>query len=124
VDQLHVGQQATNSHTCKRNSGGVCGQGLSARGHFITPAVQPGWMNSQTGSMRMAAIHWGMQIIALSLLAENFQTLSSWSFFRGLPVWYNSGVIGLSCHSTKDGDSSIHKEERFKRPNETSPLWT
>ena len=95
VDQLHAGQQATNSHTCKRNSGGVCDQGLSARGHFIAPAVRPGWMNSQRDSMRMVAIHWGMQIISLSLSAENFQTLSR-SFFRELPVWYNSGVIGLS----------------------------
>jgi len=75
VDQLHAGKQAINSHTCKRHSGGVCDQGLSPKEHFITPAVQPGWMNSQTDSMRMAAIHWGMQIISLSLLAENFQTV-------------------------------------------------
>jgi hypothetical protein len=30
------------SHTCKRDSGGVCGQGLSAGRCFVTPAVESG----------------------------------------------------------------------------------
>jgi hypothetical protein len=34
--------QENHSHTCRRNSEGVCGQGLSARGHSIASAVEPG----------------------------------------------------------------------------------
>jgi hypothetical protein len=34
LDQLHSGQQENHSHACRRNSGGVCGQGLSAGGAF------------------------------------------------------------------------------------------
>ena len=49
------------------------------------------WMNS----IRMAVIHWGMEITLLSSSLENSQTPSQ-SFSRRLWVWHNSGIIGLS----------------------------
>jgi hypothetical protein len=39
---LHAEWQKNYSHTYRRNTGGVCGQVLSAAGHFINPlAVKP-----------------------------------------------------------------------------------
>ena len=35
LDLLHAGWQKNYSHTHRRNTGGVCGQVLSAEGHFI-----------------------------------------------------------------------------------------
>lgn len=40
VDQFHVWQQENNGLTCRRNSGGVCGHGLSTGRHFIAPATE------------------------------------------------------------------------------------
>jgi hypothetical protein len=39
MDWLHAGWQKNYSNTYRRNNGGVCGQVLSAEGHFITPYV-------------------------------------------------------------------------------------
>jgi hypothetical protein len=43
VYQVRAVHQENHTHTCRKNSGGVCGQGLSAAGCFIFPDVQPGW---------------------------------------------------------------------------------
>lgn len=41
-----------------KTSGKVCGQGLSAGGHSVTSAVEPG-----NGLMKVGVKHWDMQII-------------------------------------------------------------
>jgi hypothetical protein len=53
-----------------------------------------------------------MQMTLLSSSVEHPCTPSQ-SFSRRLFVWYSIDVIGLN-QSTKDGNSTIHKEERLK----------
>ena len=42
MDPFHAGWWENYSHACRGNSGGFCVQGLSAGGHAITSAVEPG----------------------------------------------------------------------------------
>jgi hypothetical protein len=42
VDWLCAGWEENYNHICRRNSGGICGQGLSIGRHSIASAVEPG----------------------------------------------------------------------------------
>lgn len=50
VGELHAGLHKNYSHTCRRNSGRVCGPGLLAGVYFMASAVEPhcGWTCKRT----------------------------------------------------------------------------
>jgi len=50
MDWLHAGWQKNYSHMQRRKTGGVCGQVLSVKWHFITPAVLPECRRSHRGN--------------------------------------------------------------------------
>jgi hypothetical protein len=58
-------------------------RGYMQGGVLLPPLWSLLWMNSYEDSMRMAVIHWDMQMILLSSSAENSQTPSQ-SFYRRL----------------------------------------
>ena len=103
----------------------VYGQGLFAGRHFITPVMQPGcgWTD------RRAQWEWLLYTrICRWYCYPNQQKIfkhclraSSGGFEYGTTVmWQNSAIN----QSTKDGDSAIQKETRFKGPKGTNHLWT
>jgi hypothetical protein len=66
INWLHAEWQKNYSHTHRRNSGGVCSQGLSAEGHFITPAVLPDCRQTHTGMLWEWMLHTGKCTILIS----------------------------------------------------------
>jgi hypothetical protein len=72
--------------------------------------------------MRIIVIHWIMQTTLLYSSAENSHTVPDLQEETLSTV--HKWCAGLSYQPTKDGDSTIHKEERFKGTKGTSTLWT
>ena len=68
------------SHTQRKNTGGVCGQVLSAEGHFITLAVLLGCRQSHRGTLCEWLLYTGYVLLSSE---ENSQIVSH-SFFRRL----------------------------------------
>jgi len=81
MDWLHARWQKNYSHMHRRKAGGVCGQVLSAEGHFITPAVLPECRRSHRGNGWKWLIYTAVCAI---LISEKFP--NSYSFFWRLRV--------------------------------------
>jgi hypothetical protein len=79
MDWLHAEWQKNYSNAHRRNTEGVCGQVLSAEGHFITPAVLS--VDKLIEGIRNGSYTLGY---ALSTV-ENSQILSQ-NFFRRLSM--------------------------------------
>ena len=97
VDCLQAGWQENYSHTCKRHSGGVCGQRLSTGGQSIT-LLGGLVVDKLIGGLNendCYTLGYADDIILISRKFSNAIT----EFCRRIGVWYNSGGIGLSCLS-------------------------
>ena len=74
IKWAHVQRHKNHSHANRRNSGGVCSQGLPAVGHFINPAVLHGCRRSQRGSRWEWKLHTG--VCAMLIIRKFPHTIS------------------------------------------------
>jgi len=89
----HTEWQQINSHTQRKNTGGVCGQVLSAEGRFITLAVLLGCRQSHRGTRCKWYTHWVMCYCHQRKIPKECPTASSGGFEYGTTVlWYNADI--------------------------------
>jgi hypothetical protein len=125
MDWLPAGRQENQSHAHTRNSGGVCGQGLSmGGGHSIAPAVQPDCGPTQKRTqwewmLYTGLYRWYRNPHEWKIPKHFLRASTGGSAYSTTVVSHNSVVY----QSTRDGDSTIYKEERFKGPKEPTLSW-